>query len=621
MCCIDSKTLKNVITCLLCVTFFIFRISAAPVIKKQCNLRQPDGSFVLVMVTGDECYQEIESVDGYSLIRDPENGWICFATLSENHQLISTGFVFKSGSNDLTLNVPAGLPKHLKNSLENIAAIKEKCLQDIEARARNATRALRKVSSGFQSKHSDTLYGITILVDFPDQKSPFPEDSIIEFLNKTGYSGFGCNGSVKDYFFDISGGKFVYFQKVISFVTAQHELSWYDRVGKVAFEGTFDLVNEILSVIKNDPAFRTVGKAVTILYAGTATAGYMQGLWPHKDFIYYHVNDSQIVGDYIISGIGTSLELGTICHETCHLLFGWPDLYAYDQHSLGAWKYDLMSYIADPKNPPPPNPYFRFLNGWEDTTELSDKMQGTIFKLKSNANNSFFYSGTTTGSPKELFCIEARTKTGRYAGLPDEGLLIWHIDKTGDNTRSGNFDYIVPEQADGKFDLENNVVEGIGDFFHPGVVRDLFHADYKTSFNDTTVPSAVWHNGKNSGLFIDHIGPVGDTMTFTYSTDPVSISKKNMPKGIQAVSFYQKNNRLFIIDRRNSSEAQFPLKLSFYSIDGKQVARIILHSEQTKECTRLNFKKTFMNCNQTLLCNITAPGFSQILLVPLSLRN
>ena len=67
---------------------------AAPHRGKICKLRQPDGAKVTVRVWGDEYYQRVESLDGYTLIRDAE-GWISYAELSEDaREFVSTGVIF-----------------------------------------------------------------------------------------------------------------------------------------------------------------------------------------------------------------------------------------------------------------------------------------------------------------------------------------------------------------------------------------------------------------------------------------------------------------------------------------------------------------------------------------------
>jgi hypothetical protein len=47
-----------------------------------------------------------------------------------------------------------------------------------------------------------------------------------DFCNKPGYTGFGNNGSVYDYFLEISGGRLRYKNLVTPYYTAQHPRSY-----------------------------------------------------------------------------------------------------------------------------------------------------------------------------------------------------------------------------------------------------------------------------------------------------------------------------------------------------------------------------------------------------------
>ena len=78
----------------LIVSVFCDSAFSAPVRGKVYNLRQPDGSKVAVKVWGDEFYQRVESLDGYTLIRD-EDGWIRYAELSaDESEFVATDAVY-----------------------------------------------------------------------------------------------------------------------------------------------------------------------------------------------------------------------------------------------------------------------------------------------------------------------------------------------------------------------------------------------------------------------------------------------------------------------------------------------------------------------------------------------
>ena len=82
------------IAAVVCVLLLAFATSASayPVWGERWELRQPDGSKVPVIIWGDEFYQVVEDTDGFTLIRDPASGVICYAELSaDGNDLVSTG--------------------------------------------------------------------------------------------------------------------------------------------------------------------------------------------------------------------------------------------------------------------------------------------------------------------------------------------------------------------------------------------------------------------------------------------------------------------------------------------------------------------------------------------------
>ncbi|MEE9587700.1 MAG: hypothetical protein V3V97_06740, partial [Hyphomicrobiaceae bacterium] len=103
--------------------------------------------------------------------------------------------------------------------------------------------------------------------------------------------------------------------------------------------------------------------------------------------------------------------------------------------------------------------------------EISTDPLGT---MRTHIANSFTtYRHSHPSNPKEFFLIESRIKSGRNDYIPDEGLLIWHIDEDGSNENEQMTPaqhYLVSvEQADGQFHLEmGNNRGGSGDLFHRG---------------------------------------------------------------------------------------------------------------------------------------------------------
>ncbi|MBN1758125.1 MAG: M6 family metalloprotease domain-containing protein [Chitinispirillaceae bacterium] len=515
---------------------------SAPYYGESFELEQPDGSKVPVIVWGDEFYQRVESPDGYTLIRNNETGWICYAELSaDSSELVPTDRLYQpaTGLQKAIGTSTGNLNQHVRISrnarLARHRTIRKQLLGEeatseengIQSAPSAATAAAPPATSSLERNRPVTgeLTGLTILIDFSDETGSIAIDSIRDFVNKLDYTGFRNNGSVRDFYLDVSGGKVDYQNIVVGYYRAKNPKTYYDSRSASFGTRAQELIKEALAWLQNDGfdfstlstissssfgSTRKTVQAINVLYAGSPTQGWSQGLWPHQG----RMNNVAVGGDayasvYQMTNIGTQLRLGTFCHENGHMLFSWPDLYDYGGESGGVGVFCLMCNTGT-TNPVPPCCYLRDYSGWDVVTDITDMLQGTVLtQLPDNTNNSFVYRHPS--NDRERFYIEARRKSGRYATLPDTGFLIWHVDQDGSNDdeqRTANQHYLVSlEQADNLFELEGNR--------NSGRRGDLFRAGYADRFDDNTGPDAHWWNGSNSGLKIFNMSDVDDTMSFS----------------------------------------------------------------------------------------------------------
>jgi len=486
---------------------------AAPVFGKEYDLRQPDGSTVRVKIWGDEFYQHVESLDGYTLIRDPKTGFICYADLSKDKEdLVSTGITAGTGK-------PA-----LKKGLRIKPSAVRKKVEAARARFRKAREqffAARPRAKIAPAPTIGNVVGICLIIDFPDQPGTIPPATVANYCNLPGFTGYGNNGSVRDYFFDISDGNLTYTNFVpTAYYTAIHEKNYYDNPAEPAGPKAVELILEALNYLEaNGFDFSLYDSdsdgfidALNAFYAGTVSSGWAMGLWPHSWVISFSADGVQ-TSKYQITDMGSSLELGTFCHENGHMLADWPDLYDYDGDSSGVGDFCLMASgnYAIPTNPVEPCAYMKYLAGWATVTELYGAGP-TPMSLTAGVNS--FYKYTNPDNTDEYYLIENRQKTGRDANLPDAGIAIWHVDESGSNdnqemTPTSHYECALV-QADSRWDLENNPW-----VFGPnyGDSTDLWSAPDYTTCSISTSPNTSWWNRFPSGLIIDNISANGSVMT------------------------------------------------------------------------------------------------------------
>lgn len=347
---------------------------------------------------------------------------------------------------------------------------------------------------------------------------------VTDYCNQVGYSGFGNNGSVRDYYYEVSDGNLTYTNLVTAYYTAAQNRDYYTDPAIPFGTRARELIIEALDVLVSQgfdfsPLSGDSGGyiyALNVFYAGSVVNNWSEGLWPHSWSLAapYDVGSGKRLYDYQITDIGNELTLGTFCHENGHMICDFPDLYDYGYESYGAGNFCLMAYGgSNEKNPVHVGAYLKNAAGW--ATSLTPITSGMTATVDAGQNDFFIYAK----NPTEYFIIENRQQSGRDAALPDSGLAIWHIDELGNNSNEqmtpGSHYECSLEQADNRFDLENKS--------NAGDSEDLFSAPYASRFADDTNPNSRWWDNSPSGLTIDQISASGPAMTFVAGALPQQV--------------------------------------------------------------------------------------------------
>lgn len=364
--------------------------------------------------------------------------------------------------------------------------------------------------------------GLCLLVDFPDAPAEIPRDEVDAFCNQAGYSGFGNNGSVMDYFADVSNGRLVYRTVVAPYYTARHPSSHYADTSLAYPVRARELINEALafhvqagfdfSALTADP--QQAVYATNVLYAGPPAADWGQGLWPHASRLEMPVRlaAGRVAMDYQITSLGDRLSLGVYCHENGHMLCDFPDLYQYADQRIGVGRYCLMCLGGNPDPAQPTNvsAYLRYRAGWGEASPL---VPGTNRLPPARSNRFLLHARNDT----EYFILENRRSEGRDAMLHSSGLAIWHIDELGSNARPTDAPpghqhaECVLLQADGSDDLGQGTDDGDG--------GDLFSPGAGPLFADGTALAARWRDGTPARLQIHSLQADGGDLVFEAELD------------------------------------------------------------------------------------------------------
>ncbi|MBJ6799193.1 M6 family metalloprotease domain-containing protein [Geomonas propionica] len=543
-----TKSLRRVSLLLLTVLLFVVPATSwgAP-FSKYFNFVQPDHETIVLWGEGDDFHAIFETTEGYAVVFDNKKGAYFYATRSEDgKQLVSTGVLAHK-------QAPANLVRHIRLDPEAASAAAQARRRQWETetglsarwallKSQNLHPAASVTTSGAQTSPPatstvGTKIGLTLLIDFPDVPATIGATEISSFLNGASYAGYENNGSVRQYFGDVSGGRLDYSNVVTMYVRMTKPKTYYDNTSRDCGAQGRLLINDALAILKarsdyaSDilPTFNTLTTdgagdvvAFNVYFAGSDSGVWSYGLWPHSWVLATGIplGNGKSVYSYQVTNVGETLELGTFCHENGHMLCGFPDLYDYGYDSVGgAGDFSLMGYGGSGKNPVEVDAYLKTAAGWATITNLdsSSNLVGTLLSAPTVGSDSF-YRFSRPGVATEYFLLENRQKVGRDAGLPAAGVAVWHVDELGERDNQS----LTPNQSHHNYELTLVQADNLWHFenyVNPGDARDLYYlgngaAAYTNTIDEFSAPNTNWWDGSTSGMKLSSFGAPGTTMTF-----------------------------------------------------------------------------------------------------------
>ncbi|PHS39835.1 MAG: hypothetical protein COB07_05400 [Sulfurovum sp.] len=512
----------------------------APFMDKIFTFTQPDGTKFKVRGTGDQGYAVFETLDGYTVVKNPNTGFYEIAQISDDGTMLEPASA-PQGNLDATR---AGAAPGVRidheaaraRGMEGVLRMGGRRCDLRREQRKNLSRARRNLDGPVMAPpQRDTVgdfVGLCLLIDFSDELGTITKEEVEKFCNEENYSGFGNKGSVYDYFLDNSIGRCRYTNIVAEYYRAKHPKSYYTDPNISQGIRARELIVEALAHLEaNHFDFTALTAdsdgfvyAMNVYYAGEVVNNWAEGLWPHAWHLAAPVELAvgKSAFDYQFTDMSHELSLGTFCHENGHMLCDYPDLYDYGSESSGAGAYCLMCAGGniDEKNPTHISAYLKRMSGWAKSVVSIQPNQHIALAA---GKNEFAIFSKDSG---EYFIIENRQKSGRDVSLPDEGLAIWHVDEDGSNSNEqmtpGKHYELSLEQADGNFDLERSR--------HYGDSGDLFGETNKR-FSTSTTPNSLWWDGTVSNLDMSEITHPNSTVSFktTYEGNLQAVQGESTP--------------------------------------------------------------------------------------------
>ena len=522
---------KVILINILIMSVFIGGVFAAWVDNAPVQIVQPDGSIINLFNIGDEYYQWLHDQKGYTVVKDRNTGYYCFARV-QNEELVSTGF-----------------PVHLYNP-RNIANLDP--FENISEEAylqKRKTMDDENENDTFFTPRFGTIQNLVVFISFPPGPNHDPITHGDGVFNEP-FSVFRRQFfDMSDYFLDSSEYRFMvqsHFYPLqqgteTNSYIAPEERFYYTLAGagndyyiqknrlKELLLGALSyitpLVDPYLDIDSDNDGY--IDNIVFIIEGRRDVVG---SFWPSmSSFI---ATDSVSINNKTARNYNVILEetgwyhnvdvrLVHILHEFTHSL-GAPDTYGYGNTQasdpVGPW-----CIMARPDRiPTSMSAYIKNRLGWLDIPTIEVAGEYSLTPFAASISNVVFRINSPFSS-EQYFLIEYRRKVpGRfpdsalefinmdpedYINIPDpHGLIVYRVYK-GSLSYSRLHVYRPTDDVTGLKDSR----------------LGFFSAESnRVSINDTTNPNSLIYGISADdliagGLDISNIGSALDTISFHVS--------------------------------------------------------------------------------------------------------
>jgi M6 family metalloprotease-like protein len=505
------------------------KVAAVSAFPGSVKITQPDGTIVSVVQKGDERVHWMETPDGVTLIRN-SNGYITYATKDALGNMVASDVIAQDASER-----PAKVKSFLSAQPHKVF-FSQAQLDSAIIRTKTTTLSQKQNSA---TTLSGTVKILVVLMSFKDVAFTKTTTDFNNLFNQTGYNVNNNQSSVKEYFAANSYGKFAMTFDIKGPYVAANNRSYYGKnVGGAAGndQDPDSLVREAIKAIHtSDPSFNFAGySAISVIFAGNGEefAGITtDAIWSHQnDFTppsYCPITHYLCTPEFYANSTSVTCTMGVLCHELNHVL-GSPDYYdtnydntgdgdylgtgIWDLMSTGSWNFVGSNYYGT--CPPNLTLYQKYRYGWITPTTLTSP--ATISNMVDNGTKGEAYI-VTTPTQGEYYLLENRQKNGYDSSLPGHGLMIYHIAKYADdlyydlNVTAPQKVYPVCASATGN---PSSTVASYGNINSAGCAFP--GTSGKTSFTDTTTPSAKTWNGTNCLKPITDITESNGKISFSF---------------------------------------------------------------------------------------------------------
>lgn len=526
---------------------------AMPALDRFFAISQPDGSSLRVRPVGNESHHFKVTENGFVVDRDSA-GYFCYvredgqvsnvrAHDSENQTAEELSFLNSLNKEEVLRVVKSQKTSRTFGSIHKAEGSFEPA---------DFVPAMRLMPKANSLANKGEKKALVILVQFSDVKfkSDDPKAQFESFLNEEGYSVNGNLGSVKDYFTDNSSGKFIPDFDVVGPVTISGQA--YKSYGNYSryemYGGAFALMEALDTLVNQKSVDFTQYDSdkdgyldfVHMIYAGVGSNDSPQdsAIWPHMYYLSasnYRVYGMPSQGKRVASsGSGfrksytyvdayaCSNELdgktwetnrnsskivgvGGFAHEFSHLL-GLGDHYSAESnlYTLSVWDlmdggaYNISNSSAVLGSAPPYYSAFeKEYLGWSKSVEISEGDGFELLPVQENASVKV----TNPKNTDEFYVMEYRNRSKWDVGLPNHGMLIWHIDYDDSAW--------IKSEINTSKRMRVDIVEADGAANYQTITSDVFPGTSRLRRYDSFSKFVTW-DGTDLGVHLSSIAEAND---------------------------------------------------------------------------------------------------------------
>ena len=422
---------------------------AYPLDPEERRTVDNDGDSLTLQDLGDEHYSVTRTEDGFLVVADKkgtfyyanENGEIS-RHKAKNAKKRSTAEKNFLKSLDRNRTYRAHHQKNQESAIDDSEESRAPWVPTAQPKQSTPTSSLYMRLP--KPSHSEGTNRFPVILVEGDGRTNMDSATIYAELNEEGYTDNSYLGSVRDYFVDQSSGIFVPIFDVFLVTESEPFASFIGSEAQMMNRAIHSMLEKYPSfdVTQYDSDNDGFVDAFAVLYAGERVnsedkhlGGFQTTLGKYNAIV---KSDGKIFNNCFIIEQNKKSHIVQFIHEFSHTM-GLKDHYcvrandckvdfsdsAYQAPGAHAW--DVMAtgmYNGNSRKPPNYSAFERNFMGWLQYTPLEDEF--TINTLPPLGTSNFAYHIEV--DQDEWYVFENRQLVKWDSGLPNHGMLVWHIE-------------------------------------------------------------------------------------------------------------------------------------------------------------------------------------------------